>query len=199
MRELILASTSPYRRRMLMDAGLTVHTESPGVDERTVTSTDPAALARELARRKARAVADRHPESLVLGADQVAWDPRAPEAPFGKPLDPEDHFVRLRAMVGHAHVLVTGYALIGPGVDIVGSASTTLYFRPDIGDDELRAYVATGEGSGCCGGYAVEGRGVFLVAKIDGDYFNVLGLPLHDVMDALRTLGWRARPDGRFA
>ncbi|MEQ1503746.1 MAG: Maf family protein, partial [Myxococcota bacterium] len=155
MRELILASTSPYRRRMLIDAGIAVRTESPGVDERAVEAPDSVSLARELARRKARAVAARHPDDWVIGADQVAYDPEQPDAPFGKPVDPEDHFRRLRALVGRPHVLVTGFAVIGPHHEVVEHDVTTLVFRSDIDDAELRAYVATGEGAGCCGGYAI--------------------------------------------
>lgn len=192
MRELILASTSPYRRRMLVDAGITVRTESPGVDERAVQGSDPVELARELARRKARAVAERNPGAWVLGADQVVHDPDRAGDPYGKPADPEDHLRTLRAMVGRRHALVTGYAVIGPGVEVVGHEITMMYVRADLQDDELVAYVATGEGSGCAGGYAVEGRGVFLFDRIDGDWFNVIGLPLLRVMDVLRAHGWRS-------
>ena len=192
MRELILASTSPYRRRMLVDAGIAVRTESPGIDERSVSGTDPVELARELARRKAQAVAARHPGEWIIGADQVGHDPDRPGEPFGKPADPEDHIRRLREMVGRRHELVTGFAIIGPGVEVVGHETTVMHVRADLDDDELRAYVATGEGAGCAGGYAVEGRGVFLFERIDGDWFNVIGLPLLRVMDVLRSHGWRA-------
>lgn len=191
MTELILASTSPYRRRMLIDAGIAVRCEAPGVDERAVRAASPEALARELARRKAAAVAARFPGQWVLGADQVVIDPDRPDEAIGKPSDPEDHLRRLRAVVGREQVLVTAFVLTGPGLEIADAVSTRLRFRRDLEDDELRAYVATGEGAGCAGGYAVEGRGAFLVEQIDGDLFNVIGLPLLRVMTALRTAGWR--------
>jgi septum formation protein len=149
------------------------------------------ALACDLARRKARAVAARHPEGWVLGADQVVYDPGPPTEIFGKPADRVDHLRRLTAMVGREHALVTGFALVGPGHELVGHDATRVRFRSDIDEDELRAYVATGEGAGCSGGYAAEGRGVFLIERIDGDLFNVIGLPLLRVMDALRAVGWR--------
>jgi septum formation protein len=190
MRELILASTSPWRRRMLVDAGIAVRTESPGVDERSVRLSDPVELACELARRKARAVAARHPGEWILGADQVAHEPGG--EPFGKPEDPDDHLRRLRSMVGRSHALVTGFALVGPGVEVVGHETTVMHVRADLDDDELVAYVSTGEGAGCAGGYAVEGRGVFLFERIDGDWFNVVGLPLLRVLGVLRAHGWRS-------
>lgn len=190
-----LASTSPWRRRLLQAAGVRVEVEAPGTDERAVDLPDPVALARELARRKALAVAERHPGDWVIGSDQVGFDPRVGE-PFGKPEDPDDHLMRLRALVGRPHVLVTGVALIRVGVDgaveeEVFDERTTLHVRADLSEDELRAYVATGEGSGCAGGYAVEGLGAFLFDRIDGDWFNVVGLPLLGLMSALRRRGWR--------
>ena len=173
---------------MLESAGLPVHCEAPGVDERAVTLSDPVELARHLALAKARAVAERHPDAWVLGADQVAWDG---SEVFGKPTDPEDHFARLAAMRGTTHDLVTGFALLGPELRHLEHVRTRLAVRGDLTDAELRAYVATGEGSGCAGGYAVEGRGVFLFEHIDGSWHNVLGLPLLRVLDVLRAHGWR--------
>jgi septum formation protein len=186
--EIVLASTSPWRRKLLTDAGLVVRARSPGVDERAVTADGPVALALELARRKADAVAALEPGAWVIGADQVVH--QAGEV-FGKPLDADDHAARLRSMRGRAHELVTGWALRGPGGPVEGVATTRLVVRADVTDAEIDAYVASGEGSGCAGGYAVESRGVFLFEAIDGDWFNVIGLPLLDVLGALRARGWR--------
>jgi len=94
-------------------------------------------------------------------------------------------------MRGCWHDLVTGWALLGPGVRHISCHTTRLRVREDLGDDELVAYVATGEGSGCAGGYAIEGHGVWLFDRIEGDWFNILGLPLLDVLDVLRGHGWR--------
>jgi septum formation protein len=197
MQQLILASTSPYRRRLLDAAGIEVRVEAPGVDESEVKLTDPVALARELARRKAAAIAARHPGAWVLGADQVAYALDAqgnPDGePFGKPLDPEDHLRRLKSMVGRRHALVTGFALLDPGEQTVRHETTVLKFRDDLEEAELAAYVASGEGSGCSGGYAADGRGVFLIERIEGDWSNVIGLPVLAVLDLLRARGWRFR------
>lgn len=196
MPELILASTSEWRRKMLADVGLVARGVASGVDEGHEGITDPPVLARFLARKKAAAVALRHPQAWVLGADQVVCDAVRRDRIWGKPEDPADHLERLRAMRGRAHDLVTGWCLLGPGVDREGHCETRLHVRADLGDAELAAYVATGEGSGCAGGYMAEGRGAFLFERIDGDWFNVLGLPILDVFGALRDLGWRFGESG---
>lgn len=165
--------------------------EAPGVDEAAVAVSEPVALVRELASRKALSVARRHPEAWVIGADQVAFDPGRPEEIWGKPPSPEVHLQRLKAMRGRSHALVTGLAVVGPGIDALEHERTDMVARADLEDDELARYVASGEGSGCAGGYAAEGRGAFLFERIDGDWFNVLGLPLYRLLSILRAHGWR--------
>jgi septum formation protein len=187
--ELILASTSPWRRQLLESAGLNFRCVAPGIDERSVTMDDPVALVKELALQKASAVSARHPKAWVLGADQMLFDK---DGVFGKPENPADHFERLQAMRGQAHTLVTGYCVIpGAGPAVIGVEHTELWVRPDLEDSELLAYVNSGEGSQCAGGYAIEGLGSFLFSRYEGDYTNILGLPIFRLMDVLRTSGWR--------
>ncbi|MEO0603443.1 MAG: Maf family protein [Myxococcota bacterium] len=193
MRPVLLASTSPIRLRMLTNAGISVRAEPSNVTETIPPHLDSvAAVVEHLASAKARAVADRFPDHIVIGADQLAFDPEVPTEPFGKPRSPEDHLARLKALRGRRHVLVTGFAVLAPDVRVVDHDTTTMHVRPDLTDEELAAYVATGEGSGCAAGYAAEELGGFLFERIDGDFFNVLGLPLLKVTSALRELGWRA-------
>lgn len=191
MPELILASTSEWRRAMLADVGLSARGVAPEVEESLDGANDPVSVATGLARQKAEAVSARYPEAWVLGADQVVCDAVRRTEIWGKPVDAEDHLRRLKGMRGRSHVLVTGWALLGPGVQRVGHCETVLRVRADLSDAELAAYVASGEGSGCAGGYMAEARGAFLFEQIDGDWFNVLGLPILDVFGALRDLGWR--------
>ncbi len=187
--EFLLASTSRWRRQLLESAGLRFRCVDPLVDERSVTLSDPVELVCELARQKALAVWTRHPDCWVLGADQMLYDE---DGVWGKPADATEHIQRLKAMRGRAHTLVTGVCIIpGAGDAHISTEFTRLWMRGDLEDHELEAYVATGEGSGCAGGYAVEGLGAFLFSKIEGDYTNILGLPIIRVLDVLRTMGWR--------
>jgi len=174
---------------MLRDSGLDVEALAPGVDEIT-DEPDPAARARALAARKADAVRAKVPDAVVIGADQVVTD--GAEI-WGKPRDRADHVARLSSMRGRSHDLVTGWAIRGEGIDLGGHERTRLWARADVTDDEIARYVDTGEGTGCAGGYAIEGRGVFLFERIEGDWFNIVGLPLLPVLGALRGLGWRFR------
>ena len=190
MRRLVLASTSPMRRQLLATAGLAVEAVAPGVDEASAVANDPVGLVRELAHRKAVAVAHQHPDAWVIGADQVVFDP-ALQQPWGKPPDPATHRARLMAMRGAEHHLVTGLAVVGPGIDAVEHQLTRLVVRGDVSDEEIAAYVATGEGAWCAGGYAAEAKGSFLFERIDGDWSNVMGLPLFRLYDLLRRHGWR--------
>ena len=190
--KLTLASGSAYRRALVAAVGLSVDVVPPQVDERAVQRAIGRATAAEVASRLARAKAAevaQRVEGLVLGADQVLWDGRDV---IGKPEDPSDHLRRLQALRGRSHELITGWCL-HERAEVVreGIARTTLKVRSDLSDEELRAYVATAEGADCAGGYAIEGHGGWLFEEVKGDYFNVLGLPLLDVITALRELGWR--------
>lgn len=192
MQTLVLASTSPWRRGLLRSAGVPVRSVSPEVDERSVqdllVDAEPADVALALAQAKAERVAAANSEAFVLGADQVLWDGREV---IGKPADPEAHLRQLQAFRGTTHDLLTAWCLVGPGgVRQGGVERTRLTMRDDLSDAELRAYVATGEGSGCAGGYAVDGHGAWLFERIDGDWYNVVGLPVLAVISALRELGW---------
>lgn len=186
MREVILASTSPARRALLAAVGLPHGAEGPGVDEDVPPGLPPGEVARTLALRKATAVAARHPDAIVVGADQVLeLDGR----PFGKPADEGEALAGLRRLSGRAHSLVTGLAVLAPGAaPIVEEERTVLHVRA-LTDDELHRYVSTGEWQGCAGGYRVEGRGLALFERIEGDYTNVLGLPMPRLLGHLRRLG----------
>ncbi len=191
MPDLILASTSPWRRRILADAGVEVRAVAPEVDESQVRASDPVYLVEELARRKATTVAASFPDAWVIGADQVAHDPLRPDEIWGKPKDPAAHLEQLTRLRGTSHILITGFAIVAPHFREVGHERTTMYARADLTDRELKAYVDTGEGSFCAGGYAAEGLGGFLFERVEGDWFNVLGLPLFRILSVLRQHGWR--------
>ncbi|MFT4627282.1 MAG: septum formation protein [Myxococcota bacterium] len=193
--DLVLASTSHTRRTLLRQSGIRHRAFSPDVDESAIRSPDPAQEALLRAGEKARQVALREPHAVVIGADQVAYDPDRPEVHWGKPGGNAEAIHRLRGSRGRTHALVTGLVVIAKGRETSSTVTTHLTVRSDLTDAEIDAYVATGEGAGCAGAYAAEGRGVFLFDSIDGDWTNVLGLPIPELLTHLRRLGWRANLD----
>lgn len=198
---LVLASSSRWRQQVLADVGIAVRLHPSDADEERVRDLDPVARARGRAALKAADVAPHHPDALVIGADQVAHlDGEA----FGKPRDPEDHRRRLRQLRGRRHTLTTAVTL-HPGLALAAAdrrhaapltftVDTHLVFRADLEDHELDAYVATGDGSGCAGGYRAEGPGAQLIEAVEGDWFNVIGLPVFALIGELRRRGWRPHP-----
>lgn len=185
---IVLASSSRWRRQMLVDAGVECEAVDSGLDESKFSSQRPEDLALILAREKAKRVQALRPDAIVIGADQVAFNE---DGSFGKPRDPEDHLKRLLSLRGRTHVLTTGVVLLGPGVDEEVSVNTGIVFRSDLTRSELQAYVNSGEGAGCAGGYQIEGRGAWLIERVEGDWFNVVGLPVLEVVSVLRRLGWQ--------
>ena len=168
MPELTLASGSPQRRAILEQLGLDFRVVVPDVEE--LTEGEPRELALENARRKARAVDG----ELVLAADtEVVLDGRA----LGKPADTEQAEDFLRRLSGRAHEVVSGIVLRRGPDERSDVASTTVRFRR-LDDRDIGWYVASEEWRGRAGGYAIQGRGAALVEAIDGDYWNVVGLPV---------------------
>jgi|GEM_PF-22353 len=214
---LVLASTSPWRRQLLEEAGLPCLGVAPEVDEEAIEGRDPVDTARARARAKAQAVAVRYPEHLVLGADQVLWLPwdgapvfgagaagagaaGAGGEAIGKPRDEADWLARLRELRGRSHLLTTAVAIVAPpslGGEEELEVTTRVRLRADLEDAELRAYVAWGEARGCAGGYMVEQRGAWLIEACEGDWYNVIGLPILPLVGRLRARGWRLDADGR--
>lgn len=189
MTRLVLASASPARLATLRSAGLDPEVLVSGVDESQVRSTDPAALAGELARLKARAVAPKVPDAVVVGCDSVLG---LEGAVHGKPADPAEAVARWRAMRGRSGVLHTGHCVIAPGGrEVLRSAATTVHFA-DLTNHEIDAYVATGEPLQVAGAFTVDGLGGAFVRGIEGDHHNVVGisLPLLREMFAEVDVAW---------
>jgi septum formation protein len=189
---LLLASTSAARRAVLEGAGIPVQTEASGVDERAIErelrpGVGAETLALRLARAKAEAVASRHPDRLVLGADQVlSCDGEL----YGKPGSPERARKQLRKLAGRLHVLHSAVVIMGDGAEDAFVTPASLTVRP-LDPAAIALYV---EGAGdaalhSAGGYLVEGLGIHLFSAIDGDHSTVLGLPLLPTLAALRRRG----------
>lgn len=144
---------------------------------------DPEAAAAENARRKARAVAAVRPGEVVLGADTVVdLDGRI----LRKPRDAEEATAHLRSLSGRTHRVLGGLCLIGPGREREALDATEVTFR-QLSDDDVSAYVETGDWEGKAGGYAIQGRGAALVRAVRGDYFTVVGLPVATLLDLLQS------------
>jgi len=186
--QVVLASGSRWRRELLMSTGIAVCAVESGVDEAAITADDPVALARGRARAKAERVAREHRDALVIGADQVV---HLDGCVFGKPPDPDAHMAMLQSLRGRAHVLTTAVCVVVDGVSETFEEHSRVRVRADVTDAEIRAYVASGEARGCAGGYMVERRGAWLVEHVDGDWNNVIGLPIRAVVTHLRARGWR--------
>ncbi|MEE2752175.1 MAG: Maf family protein [Myxococcota bacterium] len=182
----VLASSSAWRAELLGAVGLTCEMHPPGLDESACEEARPVERALTLARQKLALVAPLYPESLVIAADQVAHlDGRA----FGKPRDAEEHFSMLCGLRGRRHELVTGVAISWRGDSRVFHETTGITFREDLRDSEIQAYVDSGEGRGCAGGYQVERLGPWLISEVSGDWFNVVGLPIPRLVGELRSIG----------
>jgi septum formation protein len=187
MNTLILASTSSARRALMDGLGVPYRAESPGVDE----DVSPTLSAREavqvLAARKARAVAARHPEAWVIGADQLV---QVGDEVLAKPADRAAARRQLGKLLGHTHDICTGVCLVGPGGHIAEALEVSrLTFYP-VSTEELERYLDLGEWEGCAGSYRVEGAGQALLAKLEGDRTNVQGLPMLTVVRMLREAGF---------
>jgi septum formation protein len=165
---LVLASRSPRRRAILEQLGVEFRVEVPEVEE--LVEGDPRELVLENARRKAAAVDG----ELVLGVDTaVVLDGRA----FGKPRDAGEAERFLRALSGRDHEVMSGIAVRGAERKGSEVAVTRVRFR-ELDDATVDWYVSRGEWGDCAGGYAIQGKGAALVEEIEGDYWNVVGLPV---------------------
>jgi septum formation protein len=183
LRELILASQSPRRRELLAIAGFHFSVRVKPVEEVRAAGEDPAAYVRRLARAKAQAAWE-HAGEIVLGADTtVVIDDQVLE----KPADADDASAMLRLLSGRDHTVITGICLRHPGGAQADSTATRVRFTP-LTDAEIDAYVASGEPMDKAGAYAIQGLASKFVERIDGCYFNVIGLPLSQVYRYLKLL-----------
>lgn len=187
---LVLGSQSPARLATLRGAGLDPEVIVSGVDESAVTDEDPAALARRLAVLKARAVAARAGEALVIGCDSVL---ELDGAVHGKPLTAEEATRRWRHMRGRSGVLHTGHCVVDTvaGREVSREAATVVHFA-EVSDAEIEAYVATGEPLHVAGAFTLDGLGGAFVTGIEGDPHSVVGisLPLLRTMFAELGVAW---------
>jgi septum formation protein len=193
---LVLASASPRRQELLRNAGIPFVVQPTDIPEVPQPGEAPRSFAERMAREKALAVFRQRPDDFVLGADTIV----VVEAQIlGKPRDGADAARMLRLLSGHKHQVTTGVCLVGPqlrtesrkpetGFEDVRS-ETTVVTMEALSDDDIRSYISSGEPMDKAGAYAIQGRASRWISRIEGDYFNVVGLPVSLVYKMLREGG----------
>ena len=188
---LVLASASPRRRELLQNAGIPFIIQASKIPELPREGEAPQACAERLAREKALDVFRQRPQDFVLGADTIVI---VNGQILGKPHDVADAARMLRLLVGRTHQVTTGICLMRP--DDKGRSSvddtrseTTRVTMSGLNEDDIRSYIATGEPMDKAGAYAIQGIASRWISQIEGDYFNVVGLPVSLVYRMLQENG----------
>jgi septum formation protein len=182
---LVLASQSPRRREILTQAGFVFTVRVPGIEEVRLSTESPEDYVRRLALEKARAAAS-SPEEFVLAADTVVV---VDGAVLEKPVSTKDAGEMLRRLSGRSHVVLTGVCLLHSGQEWSGAESTSVYFSA-LTEDELRDYCASGEPMDKAGAYAIQGLASKFIQRVEGCYFNVVGLPISHVYRLCKQAGY---------
>jgi septum formation protein len=192
---LVLASASPRRQELLRQAGIPFTVQPADLDETPLAGESPRQCAERLARAKALAVARDRPGDLILGADTVV---AIDDIILGKPVDDGDAARMLRLLSGRMHHVITGVCLVTPvwsgqshtraarDPNVTVASETTLVKMLDLSNDEIREYIATGEPVDKAGAYAIQGHAGRWIPSIEGDYENVVGLPVKLVLRMLQ-------------
>lgn len=188
MAKFILASGSPRRRELLSAAGLDFEVVVSDADEDSISKDAPVDIyVQELALLKAAAAAKlvlKKKDAIIIAADTiVTLDGKI----LGKPRDKDDAFDMLKSLSGRKHSVYTGYCImsIKNGFTVCNSVKTDVFFK-ELDDDLIRRYIKTGEPMDKAGAYGIQGKGAILADKIDGDYFNVVGLPVSALAETLK-------------
>ena len=181
--KIILASQSPRRRELLKQACITFDVIPSKIDEESIKENDPEKLVKTLSYLKAMDIAQKYPDTWVLGADTIVY---LDELILEKP-DSQSHAAQMLKMLSNKeHIVFTGYTLccLDRKKTITEVVKTKVYFKK-LSDKEIKWYVSTDEYPDKAGGYAIQGKGSFFIKKIHGSYTNVVGLPISEVMEHL--------------
>jgi septum formation protein len=187
MKKIVLASSSPRRRDLLKLTGLTFVVDAADYEEKMDSGLDPHKLAKFLSRKKAKETATKYHDAIIIAADTfIVFKNRL----LGKPRTKTEAARMLASLSGESHSVITGFTIIDTGKNkmVSRSVETKVWFKK-LTRHEIDAYVGTGEPMDKAGAYAIQGLGSLIVRKIEGDYFNVIGLPLSALMENLRKFG----------
>ena len=190
MNRIILASSSPRRAALLKQISIPFEIITPDVDETPFPfSEDPAGATEQLALCKAQTVASQlnSPNCIVIGADTVVV---LEDRVLGKPDDAAEARIMLQTLNGRSHCVITGFALVETGTDrfITAHEQTTVYMRC-LTDEDIDAYITTGESLDKAGAYGAQGYGGSLIERVEGCFYNVVGLPLAKIVTSLKAFG----------
>jgi len=187
MKTIILASASPRRKELLAKIGLKFKVEPSNYEENLLSAPEPHELARKISLDKAESVAVKHKNAIIIAADTfIILGGRI----LGKPHTAKEARQMLEAISGKSHSVITGFTIIDTDnhKTLSKSVETKVYIRK-LTPAEIASYVKSKEPLDKAGAYAIQGLGAVFVAKIDGDYFNVIGLPLSALTKALKEFG----------
>jgi septum formation protein len=185
----VLASSSPRRRELLTLIGISHEVRPANIDETMRPREAPRRHAERLAREKASAFATRDPDRITIGADTVVVINRKV---LGKPADAADAARMLRMLSGREHTVITAVA-VSRGKKLRSAVEEVRVKVRRITEDEIDAYIATGEPMDKAGAYGIQGYGATIVERIEGDYFAVMGLPLVRLVGLMKDVGVRYR------
>jgi len=182
--KLVLASKSKRREEILAAVGWKFEAVAANIDETRRAAEDAVTYVKRLAQTKAQTIAQRFPDRLVIGADTVVV---INEEILGQPRNDDDARRMLRLLSGKWHDVLTGVALVR-GLQVVVDHETTRVHFAEMSADEIDWYVATGEPQGKAGAYGIQGSAAVFIKEIQGDYFNVVGLPARLVFELSRRI-----------
>ncbi len=187
MKPIILASKSPRRKDLLEQIGISFEIDPSDYQEEKDLNLKPHEFAKYLSLQKAKNVAIRHKDSIIIAADTfVVFEGKI----LGKPSSEETARKMLTKMSGKPHSVITGFTIIDTKTNKIVSKSieTKIYFK-NLSPEEINSYIASGEPMDKAGSYAIQGLGGILIEKIEGDHYNVVGLPLTALVEELKNFG----------
>ena len=181
---LILASKSPRRNELLKLTGYSFLTVPAVKDENVPSGTAPGDAVLMLSQQKAEEISESHPNDIVIGADTVG---ALGNNIMGKPKDETEAFNMLKALSGRTHTVLTGVCIISPDKKISFYEQTEVEFYT-LGENEIMQYIASGEPMDKAGAYGIQEKGALFVKRINGDFYNVVGLPVARLARELKSL-----------
>jgi len=187
MKRIILASASPRRKELLEKLGLKFEVDASNCAEEIDPTLEPDELVRRISITKAKSVAQRHQDAVIIAADTIGV---IGKKLLGKPHTADEAGKMLAQISGKSHEVITGFTILDTVTNkiMTGTVSTKVYIKK-LTQQEIAAYVQTGEPLDKAGAYGIQGRGAVIVEKIEGDYYNVMGLPLSALTEALIEFG----------